>query len=49
MGGKTHIVEDVTLTNCDDSDMVKFIGPKNTIFFDVDGTFTGKNVPTYIT
>ena len=36
-------------TNCEAADKVHWRGIRTNLIFDVDGTFAGTNVPTYIT
>lgn len=35
--------------NSDSATKLKWVGPRGNLLFDQDGSFTGKNVPTWIT
>jgi len=48
-GGKTLVVEGISLNNCADARKVKWVGPRHNIIHDLDGSLSGKGKATYIT
>jgi hypothetical protein len=47
-GGKSYEVEGLSMTNCDNADKLKWLGPRHNVVHDIDGSLSGTGVSTFI-